>query len=113
MNVSGLTRCAFFQGRIIPGREQEFYQYVEQVMLPLWQKFPNVRHLRVCTQHTSDTLQPAYPLVMMMGFDCEEDIAEALSSDVRAESQNASRKLIAMFEGTIFHTVFNHLHADK
>lgn len=110
MTTSGLTRCAFFQGRIRPGMEAAFYQHVKDVMTPLWSQFPEVRELRVLTQESADIGEPAYPLVMVMRFDSHEDIEQALASPVRAESKRESAALIAMFEGTIFHTVFNHLY---
>lgn len=109
MNQSGLTRCAFFQGRILPGMEAAFYQHVENVMIPLWSRFPAVREVRVLTQESADIDRPAYPLVMVMRFDSHQDIELALASPVRAQSKRESAALIAMFEGTIFHTVFNHL----
>ena len=111
MSTAGLTRCAFFQGRIRPGMEVAFYQHVQDVMVPLWSRFPKVRGVQVWTQENADIKEPAYPLVMVMRFDSQADIEQALSSPVREESKRESAALIEMFDGTVFHTVFNNVHS--
>ncbi|MBB1599421.1 MULTISPECIES: hypothetical protein [unclassified Variovorax] len=102
-----LVRCAFFNGRIRPGMEDAFHRHVDERMVPLWTRFPAVRDVRVLRQHQSDVADPALPLVLVMHFDSHEDIAAALASPVRRESQQASRALLEMFEGAVFHTVFD------
>lgn len=102
-----LVRCAFFNGRIKPGMEEAFHRHVDARMVPLWTCFPAVRSVRVLRQCRSDVADPALPLVLVMHFDSHEDIAAALASPVRRESQQASRALLDMFEGSVFHTVFD------
>lgn len=109
MNL-GLTRCAFFQGRIRPGMEAEFHHYVATTMVPLWSAFPHLRELRVTSQESADVRDPAYPLVMAMRFDGQEALEQALASPARTASRQASARLLEMFEGTVFHTVFRNVH---
>lgn len=111
-NDKGLTRCAFFQGRVRPGMEAAFRQYVSGTMVPLWSRFPHLRELRVSGQESSDVWEPAYPLVMAMRFDNHDELEQALASPARAESRQASAQLLEMFEGTVFHTVFKNIHID-
>ncbi|HEY0207543.1 hypothetical protein [Acerihabitans sp.] len=113
MSTFGLTRCAFFQGCIRPGMELAFYQHVNEVMVPLWSHFPKVREVRVWTQENADIGEPAYPLVMVMRFDSQADIDQALLSPVREESKRKSGVLVDMFDGTIFHTVFNNVYCES
>ncbi|QTD94775.1 hypothetical protein [Burkholderia anthina] len=101
-----LIRLACFKGRIRPGREADFHQHVDKELVPLWQRFPNAREVHVMRQHHSDVDDPALPLVIAMHFDNQASIDEALVSPVRIESQQASRALLDMFDGSVFHTVF-------
>ncbi|WP_207896646.1 hypothetical protein [Raoultella sp. BIGb0138] len=110
MEVAPATKRGFYAALPFAGMEAAFYLHVKNVMIPLWSQFPEVREVRVLTQESADIGDPAYPLVMVMRFDSHEDIEQALLSAVRAESKRESAVLIAMFEGTIFHTVFNHLY---
>ncbi|MFM0736339.1 hypothetical protein PQQ51_03695 [Paraburkholderia xenovorans] len=102
-----LMRCAFFKGRIKPGMESRFYRQVEDKLVPLWTRFPGAKDVRVIRQRHSDVDDPAIPLAIAMLFDSQDDIDAALASPVRRESQVESRVLIDMFEGTVFHTVFD------
>ncbi|MEX3629418.1 MAG: antibiotic biosynthesis monooxygenase [Burkholderia sp.] len=101
-----LTRCAYFSGRIKPGCEARFHDHVENRLVPLWTRFPGAHDVRVLRQHHSDVGEPAFPLVIMMRFEDQAAIDAALASPARLESQIESRALIGMFDGVVFHTVF-------
>lgn len=102
-----LIRCAFFKGRIKPGMEDRFDAHVQTRLVPLWTRFPGAREVRVMRQRDSDVDDPLLPLVIAMRFDSQASIDAALASPVRLESQRESRALLDMFEGSVFHTVFD------
>lgn len=99
-------RCAFFRGRVRPGFEQAFDTCVQERLVPLWTRFPGAQEVRVLRQVESDVDDPRCEMVLAIRFPSREAIAEALASPVRAESREVSKDLIAMFDGTVFHTVF-------
>jgi hypothetical protein len=46
-------------------------------------------------------------MVLSVRYPSRESIELALASPVRLESKEVSKALIAMFDGTVFHTVFS------
>ncbi len=105
-------RCAFFEGKVKPGREEAFATFVKERLVPLWTQFPGAEHVRVLRQRDSDTEQPHYAMVLAIQYPSQAAIDEALKSEVRAKSRAETAELVKMFEGRIFHTVFEAAH-DK
>jgi antibiotic biosynthesis monooxygenase (ABM) superfamily enzyme len=100
------VRCAFFKGRVAPGQEDAFHSYVEERMMPLWAAFPGALEVRVLREVETDSEGTRLPLVMAMRFPTRQAIDAALASDIRAQSREAGKGLLAMFEGEVVHTVF-------
>jgi hypothetical protein len=103
-------RCAFFEGKVKSGHEDAFSQFVKERLLPLWTKFPGAEEVRVLRQIESDSAQPHYAMVLAIKYPNQAAIDEALKSDVRAKSREVTSELVKMFEGRIFHTVFEAAH---
>lgn len=103
-------RCAFFEGKVKPGCEDAFALFVKERLVPLWTLFPRAEEVRVLRQLESDTDQPHYAMVLAIKYPSRAAIEEALKSDVRAKSREVTTDLIKMFEGRIFHTVFDAAH---
>ena len=99
-------RCAFFEGRVKPGHEAAFTEFVNKRLVPLWTKFPGAEEVRVLRQQQSDTDEPYYELVLAIRYPSMEAIELALKSEVRNQSRVETQELVKMFEGRIFHTVF-------
>ena len=106
-------RCAFFEGKVKPGCEDAFALFVKERLVPLWTQFPGAEEVRVLRQLESDTDQPHYAMVLAIKYPSRAAIEEALKSDVRAKSREVTTDLIKMFEGQIFHTVFDAAHDVK
>ena len=104
-------RCAFFEGRVKPGCENAFAAFVKDRLVPLWTTFPGAEEVRVLRQKESDTAEPHYAMVLSIRYPSLEAIEAALTSDVRQQSRAETAELIKMFEGRIFHTVFEVPHA--
>ncbi len=100
-------RCAFFRGRVKPGMEDAFKQYIRKELVPLWTRFPGAQEVRVLRQIESDVDDPHLDLVLSVRYPTRESIDVALASEVRMKSREVSKDLIAMFDGTVFHTIFS------
>ena len=100
-------RCAFFQGHVKPGMEDAFNRYVRNKLVPLWTRFPGAQEVRVLRQVESDVDSPHFGMVLAVRYPSREAIAIALASEVRMTSREVSKDLIAMFDGSVFHTVFS------
>lgn len=100
-------RCAFFRGRVKPGMEEAFKQYIRRELVPLWTRFPGAQEVRVLRQIESDVNDPHLDMVLSVRYPTRESIDIALASEVRMKSREVSKDLIAMFDGTVFHTIFS------
>jgi hypothetical protein len=103
-------RCAFFEGNVKPGCDAAFDRFVTERLVPLWTRFPGASEVRVLRQQDSDTAEPHYAMVLAIKYPSRAAIAEAMASDVRAQSRLETGELVKMFEGRIFHTVFEAAH---
>lgn len=103
-------RYAFFEGRVTPGCEEAFTHFVRERLLPLWTQFPGAREVRVLRQVEADTAEPHYAMVLAVRYPSLAAIEEALKSDIRTRARAATADLIEMFDGRIFHTVFETAH---
>jgi hypothetical protein len=103
-------RCAFFEGHVKEGQHAAFHDFVTHDLVPLWTKFPGAREVRVLSQTQSDTDTPHYAMVLAIQYPDMAAIEEALQSDMRARSREVTGELVKMFDGRIFHTVFDLRH---
>ncbi len=100
-------RCAFFSGKIKPGFEAAFNNYIRKELVPLWTRFPGAQEVRVLRQIESDVNDPRLEMVLSVRYPSRESIDIALASEVRLKSREVSVALIDMFDGTVFHTIFS------
>jgi antibiotic biosynthesis monooxygenase (ABM) superfamily enzyme len=99
-------RCAFFEGRVKPGSEADFSKFVQDRLVPLWTQFPGAEEVRVLRQHASDTDNPHYAMVLSIRYPNMAAIEKAMESDARAKSRLETAELVKMYDGRIFHTIF-------
>lgn len=100
------VRAAFFEGRVKPGFEQTFTDFVETRLKPLWHKFPGALDVRVFRQVSADEGAPPFEMVLQIRYPSLQAIETALASDIRTTSRAETQILLEMFEGRVFHTVF-------
>jgi quinol monooxygenase YgiN len=103
---SHLVRCAFFEGRILPGHEAAFRAFVADRLLPIWRQFPGALSVDVLYEVESEAGGYPFPMVLQIAYPDRAAIEAALASPVRAKSRALTQELMAMFEGRIFHVVF-------
>ena len=101
-----LIRCAFFEGHVREGKEAAFEQFVEQRLMPLWRRFPGATDVRVLRRVTADPHAPAVHMLLEFDYPSQEAIERTLVSPVRAEAKAETEELMAMFDGRLFHIVF-------
>lgn len=100
-------RCAFFRGHIKPGCKDEFDAHIKAELVALWTRFPHVQEVRVLREVESDEPETHLEMILAMRFPSRETIAEALDSDTRYASKEASKRLFELFDGDVFHSVFS------
>lgn len=103
-------RCAFFEGKVKPGCDDAFAQFVKDRLVPLWTQFPGAEEVRVLRQQESDTDNPHYAMVLAIKYLSMAAIEKAMASDARAQSRAETGELVKLFEGRIFHTIFETAH---
>ena len=103
-------RCAFFEGKVKPGQDKAFHDFVSEKLVPLWTQFPGAQEVRVLSQSESDTDNPHYAMVLAIKYPSMGAINRALASDVRLKSREVTAELVKLFDGRIFHTVFDLRH---
>ena len=100
------TRSAIFEGSILPGREDEFFDILENRLVPIWRRMPHVMDVRLLRPVTRDDEAPEVLLVQQIDYPTREAIAEALSSPVRDEAVEAMKALYQTFSGRHYHYVY-------
>lgn len=99
-----IIRQGFFEGRIRPGMNEKFFQYVREQMVPVWRSFPGLIELRVSTASaTEDGVE--YPLHTSFSFPSQAALEAVLTSPERQEALKRTQVLLEMFEGRVFHVV--------
>ena len=99
-------RIAFFEGKITQGREAEFDAYIKQRLVPLWTQFPGSTRIEVLREVEAEDGSHSYPLVLQTTYPDREAIEKALASRVRGDSREMTKGLLDMFEGRVFHVVY-------
>lgn len=105
-----ITRCAFFEGRILGGHEEEFDDFVRSNLVPLWTRFPGALNVTVLREVEAEGGSHRYPLILQISYPNLAAVEAALQSAVRFESREETKKLLEMFEGRVFHVVYDSVH---
>ncbi len=100
-----LTRTAIYEGKILPGRDNEFFELVKTKLDPLWRQFPHVVAVRVLRLRQADPEAPPIPMILEMDFPSMEAIKEALDSPIRHKAHEATLEVLRLFEGRFYHLV--------
>jgi hypothetical protein len=101
-----LTRCGFFQGHVVEGEEAAFDRFIEQRLMPLWRKFPGVTDVRLLRRVEADPNAPTIHMALEFDYPSREALESTLVSAERARAKAETAELMKMFEGQIFHIIF-------
>lgn len=102
-----IIRYALFEGKIHPGREEEFRDFVRQRLVPLWTQFPGAEEVRVLDGMERDEGAPVYAMALAIRYPDMEAVDTALRSNVRSESREVTGELLKLFTGKVHHHVFS------
>ena len=103
-----ITRTAIFEGKILPGKESEFYQYVENILLPLWERFPHASNVRYYKISSADEGAPPFVLIQQIDYPSVAHLDEALQSAIRSEARDKTMVLLDIFAGRFYHFISQH-----
>lgn len=87
-------------------RQAEFRTFVEERLMPMWSRFPGARDVRVMFARERDEGAPPFALSLAIVFDDAAALAAALEAPVRFESRAVTAEVMRMFDGRIYHHVF-------
>jgi len=100
-----ITRYAFFEGEIHPGREAEFRAFVREKLVPLWTQFPAATEVRIMDELERDAGAPSYAMILAIRYPSRSAVAAALESPARFQSREVTQQLLQMFTGRVHHHV--------
>lgn len=101
-----LTRCAFFEGHVREGKEAAFEQFVEKRLLPLWRQFPGSTDVRVLHRVDADPQAPHVHMMLEFDYPTQDDLDATVASPERAKAKAETAELLTMFDGRLFHIVY-------
>ena len=85
---------------------RDSYFYVQKVHLPLVARYPKLQQLRFLKGISRDGQTPKFYLSFELFFKDWDDFEVAKNSSERLAAVEDASKLAAMFEGNIFHAVY-------
>ncbi len=106
------TRSAIFEGRILRGREEEFYRAVEDRLMPAWRQMLHALDVRVYRPVRQDENTPEVFMVQEIDYPSLNAIDEALASPRREAAAVAHQSIMHLYEGRHYHFVYQKLNTD-
>jgi quinol monooxygenase YgiN len=100
-----LTRTALYEGKVQPGREDEFFRRVREELEPIWRRFPHVRAVRVQRTVSADADARPIAMALEMDYDSQEALDASLASPIRTEAHAATEEVMKLFDGRFYHFV--------
>lgn len=100
-----LIRYAEFVGTIKAGKQEEFFDFVESTLTPLWTKFDGAVSVSVCSELERDEGAPSTPLLLAITYPDYAALERAMACDARFQSREQTQYLLTMFEGKVYHRV--------
>lgn len=101
-----LTRCGFFEGHVIEGKEAAFDQFIAERLMPLWWAFPGVTDVRLLRRVEADPNAPTVHMALEFDYPSRDALEQTLASPERVKAKAETAELMTMFEGQIFHIIF-------
>lgn len=100
-----LAFCAYWEGSVI-GDAEAFERYVRDTHLPLVAEYPRLAGLRYLKGVPRDGDPPRFTLSFELFFDSWDDFEVARRSKARELAAADADTLMAMFDGTVEHVVY-------
>lgn len=81
--------------------------------MPIWWTFPGVTDVRLLRHVDSDPHAPRVHMALEFDYPSREALESTLVSPERAKAKAATKQLMTMFDGRIFHIVFERRTEDR
>ena len=100
-----LTRVAIFEGAIIQGTEDAFFDAVHTRLEPIWRRFPGVAGVRVLRTRQADPGAIPVVMVLEMDFPDLDTLHASLDSDIKTTAHATTLEVLKPFSGRFFHFI--------
>jgi len=100
-----LTRTAIYEGKIKPGKINEFFNRVRDELEPIWVRFPNATAVRVQRVNAADDGAPSIVMILEMDFADMAAIEACLADPIRSEAHAKTEAVMKLFDGRFYHFV--------
>jgi hypothetical protein len=100
-----ITRTAIFEGRVMDGRDEEFFAAVESRLAPLWQAFPHALAVRFFRADACDDAERPVAMIQQVDYPSMEAMQQALASPQRDAARAVTLELLEMFDGRFYHVI--------
>lgn len=107
-----LTRYAEFVGTIHAGKEDEFFRFVSETLTALWTQFDGATKVAICRELERDEGAPETPLILAISYPDKAALERAMACDARFQSREETKRLMEMFDGTVYHRVTQAIEHD-
>lgn len=102
-----ILRTAFFEANLNPEQKKDFYQYMEQVVVPIIATFPNNQGVVISKPEFIESQDHQNVLLMLQHSYKDKLVMErALNSEQRIASMNATKKIIEKYNISVHHMNF-------
>jgi len=99
------VRCAYFEGDVAPENREKFNRFFEEEAVPLINKFPGIRGVRLLRSEWREEGAPNVYQTIELTFETREDVKAALASPAREKNLENTRNsgIMDLFDGTVRH----------
>jgi hypothetical protein len=101
--IAMLIRYAEFVGSIRAGNEQQSFQFVQDVLTPLWTKFDSATGGTVSREISRDDDAHEMPLLLAITYPDAAALEQARACDARFQLRDQTKHLLEMFDGVVYH----------
>ncbi|NBC36634.1 hypothetical protein GTZ99_08695 [Novosphingobium sp. FSY-8] len=100
-----ITRTAIFEGRVTPGKEEDFFGAVESRLAPMWADFPGACNVRWFRVNDADADAAPIAMIQQVDYPSRAALAAAIASPQRDRARALTLELMQMFEGRFYHLI--------
>ncbi len=102
-----IVRTAFFEAELTEEQKKDFYQYMENEVVPIIRTFPNNLGVVVNKPEVIEAESHKNLLLMMQhSYESQEVMEAALASDARIASMHATKAIIEKYNINVHHINF-------
>jgi len=99
-----ILRTAFFEANLTTAEKQDFYQYMQDVVVPIIATFPNSQGVVLSKPEFIESEDHQNVLLIMQhSYSDKAAMEEALDSEQRIASMNATKKILEKYDIKVHH----------